>query len=61
LKLVFNKVRSCYDRFKWWKGELKMRTINNDIDQEYIPVELHRMTEEEFELGEPELCEASAD
>lgn len=38
-----------------------MRDINHDIDQEFIPLEMHRMTEEEFELGEPELCEASAD
>lgn len=31
------------------------------LDKEYIPVELHRITEEEFEMWDQEPCLASAD
>ena len=42
-----------------------MRTVNiiegTALNQEYIPVELHWITEEEFEMWDQEPCLASAD
>lgn len=33
----------------------------NNLNEEYIPVELHRITEEEFEMWDDEPCIASAE
>jgi hypothetical protein len=42
---------------------MRARNIDNGktLNQEYIPVELHRITEEEFEMWDQEPCIASAD
>ena len=42
---------------------MRARNCNrgNPLNEEYIPVELHRITEEEFEMWDQESCLASAD
>lgn len=42
---------------------MRDRNLNRDksLDTEYIPVELHRITEEEFEMWDQEPCLAHAD
>ena len=42
---------------------MRARNISNGkpLNTEYIPVELHRITEEEFEMWDEEPCLASTD
>jgi hypothetical protein len=40
---------------------MRNENLNRDLSPEYIYVELHRVTEEEFEMWDQEPCIASED